>query len=435
MQRVESGPQCGFSTSVSAVVSYVCEATAKAPRAALEALREFDRQSPLQNLRDRSIARLEAVDVYLEGILPNLLIQKKLDELGAYLEKKFSVFTPFHKWLLDNGQGEWYRQLALFLVKLPIKSACNIVQLLYGIVRAACCTVVHPMKSVNNLAKLLVRLLYELTKPETWAVIGAGCIGNCAGIALVTGSPISLIGSLVGAALVIGGVSLTAFKAALRAEQNKKGQAIKDALLPLTKRLVEISFSGFVMGLIVGAIEKALLTRPHQVLKPIDIDDAKKFADEFVQRNHLPPPSNISLVDSKIYLDGIKGDRVKIFWDGAAFQEIEATHPEFFRALREYQAVYCDTPINAAHSLELQFSPSHYHGWVGCTTTDGPTHFFLWTSDIPLLPGPNYPIQELTTIWETPSISALPSAAASTIGLVASGVSTSCKEEVKDLRP
>ena len=412
--KVESGALCGPCTSVCAVASYVRDEIAKAPRVALEALRELDRSSPLQKLRDRSIARLEAVDIYLEGVLQALLIQKKLDDLGAYLEKKFSVFTPFHTWLLENGQGEWYQQLALFLAKLPLRSACNIVQLLYGIVRTACYTAVHPMKSVNNLAKLLVRIIYELTKPETWSKIGAGMVGAGLGQAAV-GNPLSPLAIGIGAALIGTGVSLGSIKAAVLAQDDGIRRAVKENLLGQGAAISECLLTGFITGLLIGVIQKTihehqLKAYKHQVenLTAMTYEEAKKFVDDLVRKLGLPQYDSIKVLDG--------GRQLEIVWEPKGVFDYLQVPLEKMRVLcpdlpdlnmwydpgpgvglgTEYW--YTHMKLTITHSkipcIDVGyciFSQEHYRvdslcSWTRCTTLPPQDTAFLFSKPVPLVP-------------------------------------------------
>ncbi len=85
-----------------------------------------------QRLKDRIITKLSIWDCKLDTILPNFFFQNKLDEIGRFIQQKFEPLKKFNQWLDSNGHGAWYQKLATFLVKLPMRSVRNIVQLLYG---------------------------------------------------------------------------------------------------------------------------------------------------------------------------------------------------------------------------------------------------------------------------------------------------------------
>ena len=141
-------------------------------------------------------------------------------QLGNYIQKKFAPLTKYNDWLNTSEAEAWYKQLALFLVKLPMQSVRNIIRLLYTIIKEASCSVVHPRKAIAKTANALVNLPYELSKPETWSKIGAGLIGATLGQGLITGNPFSIIGLGVGAAMMIGGLTMGALRAALEAEKS-----------------------------------------------------------------------------------------------------------------------------------------------------------------------------------------------------------------------
>src|SRR5262245_61236389 len=103
----------------------------------------------------RAIAHLDACERRLDDKVPNSIIQNKIDELGPAIENKFAPLKKFNDWLDKNEMGAWYKQLAMFLVKLPVKASRNIVRLLYSIIKGVFYTAVHPMKAAVKLAKLL----------------------------------------------------------------------------------------------------------------------------------------------------------------------------------------------------------------------------------------------------------------------------------------
>ncbi len=88
-----------------------------------------------QRLKDRIITKLSVWDQKLDSILPNFFFQKKLDEIGVIIRQKFEPLKKFNQWLDSNGHGQWCQKLATFLVKLPMQSVRNIIQLLYFAVK------------------------------------------------------------------------------------------------------------------------------------------------------------------------------------------------------------------------------------------------------------------------------------------------------------
>ena len=211
-----------------------------------------------QGWHTRLINQINNCERKLDELIPNNSIQKNIDSLVERLEKKFSPLYEFNKWLNSNGDGKWYQQLATFLVKLPARSVRNIIQLLYNIIKGIVYAATHPLKSLTHLAKMLIALAHELTKPEVWSKMGVGLIGAGLGQSLVTGDPMSVIEMGIGAAMVIGGVSVGALRAALEAEKDNRLEAAKQNLFSQAKELPESMLTGFCMGLITGAIQRAI---------------------------------------------------------------------------------------------------------------------------------------------------------------------------------
>src|SRR5262249_25257758 len=155
----------------------------------------------MRNLRERTIHYLDQLDAKLDKKWPNLTIQNKFDHIYNYLQTKFAPLKEFNEWLDSNGHGKWYAQLSTFLAKLPLRAVRNIVRLLYAIIKGAAYSVVHPLKASIHVARLILLLLDELTKPETWSKMSVGILGASVGQTLITGNPLSLIGIGIGGAM------------------------------------------------------------------------------------------------------------------------------------------------------------------------------------------------------------------------------------------
>ncbi len=213
-----------------------------------------------QPWHERAVAHLDNCKRKLDEKVPNSIIQNKIDALGREIENKFAPLKKFNDWLNKNEMGSWYKQLAMFLVKLPMKAVRNIVRLLYSIIKGVFYTAVHPLKAGVKLAKLLVRLGHELTKPETLSKIGAGIMGASAGQALVTANPFALIGVGIGGAMVVGGISWGMLKAYFAAQGQQAGRtAALENLLYQAKQLPEAALTGFCIGLLFGAIQRTMV--------------------------------------------------------------------------------------------------------------------------------------------------------------------------------
>lgn len=270
-------------------------------------------------LRDRAIEVLNGVDRSLNGWMPNWILQTKMDELGRYIENKFSCFGEINQWLRSNGQGAWYSQLATYLVKLPLCAAYNVIHLLYEIVKGILQTVVHPLESLTRLAKMIIALLYALTLPETYCKIGAAMIGAGLGQALILDVPVSMIAMIIGGSLLAAGLSFGALKEAIVAEQGKKSAAVLDFFGKQLKQVPESFLTGFYMGLLIGGIRKAMASqqgRQQQIKLQNNSSihtqaEAEAYAAEFIKNHHFPSSDSV-------YLDPSSGDVILKFSSEAA---------------------------------------------------------------------------------------------------------------------
>lgn len=264
---------------------------------------------------ERAIAHLDNCERRLDEKVPNSIVQNKIDELGRAIENKFAPLKKFNDWLDKNKMGSWYKQLAMFLVKLPVKAIRNIVRLLYSIIKGVFYTAVHPMRAAVKLAKLLVRLANELTKPETWSKMGAGMLGATAGHALVTGNPFSVIGLGISAGMMVGGISIGMLKTALENEKRHRWDAVKEHLLFQLKALPESALTGFIMGLIMGGIERAL--SPPVSAK---VDD---YVNQIIQENKLPASTQWSFDPSSGKIT------INVPWEGKVTELVVANTPTY----------------------------------------------------------------------------------------------------------
>jgi hypothetical protein len=264
----------------------------------------------------RAVSQLNEWDTALDGWMPNWVLQDKIDQLGTHIEDMFSSLPTFNSWLRNNGDGAWYIQLATYLVKLPLKAAHNIVNLLYNTIKGILYGATHPLKGLNAVAKQMVLLAHALTQPETWSKIGAGVIGAGLGQALIFGNPVSVIAMGLGAACAIAGVSFGALKAAIEAEEGKKFDAIVENVGGQFKQIPESLLTGFFMGLLIGGIKK-MLTKPEPTdsvmntsktsakkvqsssgKQSLSLEGARAQAVEFTQQHNLPPPGHVSVLST-----------------------------------------------------------------------------------------------------------------------------------------
>lgn len=237
---------------------------------------------------------------------PNFSFQNKIDALGAKIEKKFAGLTKFNAWLDSNGQGAWYKQLAIFLAKLPLRSIRNILKLLYNTIKGVINFCIHPITSVHEFINNLRTLCRELLKPETWSKIGIGMIGGGLGQAAL-GSPISVISMGIGAAFLAAGLTVGSIQAARAVDRGLRTNAVGQYLLGQAKQLPELLMTGFSMGLIMGCIQRSVqknyenrmredyankLRQHDENLRTYSIspDEARSILSRFVAENNLPIP-------------------------------------------------------------------------------------------------------------------------------------------------
>lgn len=234
--------------------------------------------------QERSILHLENCEKRLDEKIPNSAAQNKIDALGRKIELKFAPLKKFNDRLDCNGNGSWYKQLATFLYKLPIRAVRNIIRLIYNIVKSALYAAVHPLKAVLKLAKLFMLLTDELTKPATWSKIGAGVIGASVGHSFVSGNPFSVIAIGIGTAMVVGGFTAGAIKAALHAEHDARLQRVKDEILKQAIELPESALTGFFIGVITGGIQR-VVQDIHQARAEQNIQETDNYVRNLL-RDH-----------------------------------------------------------------------------------------------------------------------------------------------------
>lgn len=247
------------------------------------------------NWNERAVVKLDNLEHSLDKILPSFFFQKKIDQLGAYIEKKFAPLHAFNHWLNSNGEGAWYRQLATFLCKLPLRVARNFISLFYRLVRAALQTAVHPVKAIIKLAKFVVQLVHMLTLPEVWSKMGASILSASLGQASVAGGPVSIIGAGIGGAMMIGGISLGALKAFIRAKQGEGWKETGKALFYQVEQIPEAMLTGFTMGLLLGAIQREINNKAQSIYNEAVKSGVNKKLEEY----SLPPSSHITLDASR----------------------------------------------------------------------------------------------------------------------------------------
>lgn len=279
---------------------------------ALETTQTSQPTTPIKPLFERAMTYLQSIDSKLDEV-PTLYIQDKLDAIGAWIEAKFAPLERFNNWINSCGDGAWYQQLAMFLVKLPMRAVRNIVQILYSIVKQLAYTIAHPLKAANKLAKMLVSLAQELAKPETWTKVGVGIIGVSLGSAATSGNPLSIFGVVIGAAMTLAGLGYGTVKAAVGAQQDKKNEVIKQHLLTQLKDLPESFLTGFILGLIMGGIQKSSQQHDQNAFRVADSKSAQEWVDKYTSYNSLPKPQSVTYQSGSIDVVWNKIDEMELF--------------------------------------------------------------------------------------------------------------------------
>lgn len=262
----------------------------------------------VRNWVDLFEKKLDVGEKYLDTILPNNRMQNALDFCGKKIDDLLHPAKEFNAWLNETNKGQWYKQLSLALIKLPIKAVRNIIQMVYGIIKATAYGFVHPLKAGLHLGKLLVEMAFAFTKSETYTKIGAGAIGASLGhVAVSAGFGVhAYVGLGIGGALLLFGIATGAIEAGLTSDKPVKDVAL--ALWDHITLIPESLLTGFLVGVIVGAIqlgiEKAI--GPHKVYVHKNMTDAQ--AQEYVNKVYLPqhpdfpPPTSVTVVKDGIVM-------------------------------------------------------------------------------------------------------------------------------------
>lgn len=242
---------------------------------------------------------------WINGKLPDhiLYIQSRCDTLGQKLTYHF--IEPLsdwdERWLQRSVEGSLPIKVVVTLLRAPICAVRNVLVLFYSITKTIFQTCIHPVDAFFNFGLFLIDFIHALLKPENLSKMGAGMIGASLGQALVAGNPVSAIGAGLGATLVILGLSMGALKAALMVDEGFRKQAAQENFIQQVEKLPEMFFTGFLMGLFLGGIQRAV-QKPSTLSFPKEINaqNAQHYVEQFAQNNHLPPPSHVSFANDRI---------------------------------------------------------------------------------------------------------------------------------------
>lgn len=213
------------------------------------------------SLKDRLIAKLDGYEKKLDAFVPNPL-GNAYDAMCEVINgERSKELGPFDKWLLDNGHGAWYKQLATFLMKLPLRVAIKVVNQLFNLIKMVIDVptyiLMHPLKTPLKAAKLLIQLVHALVQPETWTKMGMGMMGATMGKVAVSSNPMGVLAIGIGGALALAGISVGTLKTALLAEKHM-GKEVKAYLFEQAKQIPEDFLTGFGMVMMMEGIQQVL---------------------------------------------------------------------------------------------------------------------------------------------------------------------------------
>lgn len=347
---------------------------------------------PTQNLslKERIITKIDAYDHrYVDTLRvprPFSWLQHNADLCAQEITKcmnkllKKCCLHDFNKFLDAKNKGDWLQQLFLFVVKLPFRSARAIIHMIFNIIATTLNTLVHPVKSLVKLVKLLIIFLDEIRKPEVWSKIGAGMLGASFGQSCV-GNPLSIPGAIIGACLIFCGISIGSLIAAIEAYKDAKktgspfpfsiaGNASWNNFQNQARSIPESMCTGFLMGLMIGAIQKSIRAKEQKQLdqqasankqeaydrkmaeyNSNKIEILKEYADKYLKAQNLPKPTNFG-VDSN--------GNIHLVWKGKELQQIFQSNNKFEFLMR------CDGSRFEFKQVIVEIHPGN-RDWALCT--------------------------------------------------------------------
>lgn len=343
-------------------------------------IEEAEEQFKGTSWNKRAIGRLERWNAALDQKMPPHALQKKLDKLGDSIQEMLDTHQAFvpvrelNRWLDKEHIGPWPKRMALFLAKVPIRVARNITTLVYNIIKGLCYGFVHPIKGMGYAAQFVIRCIHALTQPETYTKIGAGVIGASLGQILMTGGfgIHAYVGLGIGGTLLIGGLTIGAIKSAVKADAHHRIQAVGKNLWTQVKSIPEAMLTGFIFGVIFGAIMKSLHHQPppKHVNFPTDSSQAQTYANQYIIQHHLPPPSSVTFT---------KLGQVIITWKDASLQGLQfqpSVHAIGSQIPQSYSIVM-NSPLGTdqivtsywLEGIYPKSSPLHAVTWSNTTTS------------------------------------------------------------------
>jgi len=297
---------------------------------------------PKRLWNERAHDYLNELDQKLESHMPANKAQKVLDNFYTKsIEPLLIEGEKLNKWINKNEYGAWYKNLTSFIIKLPIRAIRNILNLAYNIIKGTIYAFVHPLKALNNFAHFFIHFLHSLTIPSTYTKIGAGIMGAAAGQAIYSAGHLgipTIVGLAVGGSLIGIGLMAGAIKSGIEAPKGLEGEAIKAELWSQLKAIPESALTGFIMGAIFGAIQKAAVN----TAQPLGLEDSQKFVKEFLTSKgvHLDPSTYTVSLDPHT--------------TGSGTISVTFSGPELKSTLAQLQQ------HNLFHGTTLYTTPNHY---------------------------------------------------------------------------
>lgn len=217
------------------------------------------------------VSKLDQWETDLD-LVPSFWIQQQIDEKTAWVVNKIKSwfsnqqysksvnFQSINKWLHTYEHPHLWGKIILYLAKLPLAVMRNVLASFLSTFTAILYTIVHPLKGLLKLTRSLIDLLHALEQAESWTKMGAGFIGIGLGQAIIPGSPVALMGLILGSIFCAVGISMSLFKAF---NQDLKGKSKKDFLLNELWKHIHSLPEAFTTGLLLGMIKWSFST--HQV--------------------------------------------------------------------------------------------------------------------------------------------------------------------------
>lgn len=215
--------------------------------------------------------------------------------------------------------------------------------MVYNLIAFILSSVAHPAEAAFKIAKMLVQIAHELTKPETYTKTGIGMLGASLGQAAI-GNPFSMIGIGIGIALLAVGLSAEMIVAAYKSD--RKFDAAFAVFVNCLKKLPEQLLTGFIMGLIFGGIQKAVRdnaienVKKQRAAKVYSKEELQEIGKKFIKNNKLPLSGTIVEYSDGMQLTSVKYETpeqlealIRMRPDYVQIHPVMKTHGTYFALL------------------------------------------------------------------------------------------------------